>query len=62
MTEEELKDAIANLPGSSGWWHTGNGDRYQTLADTLIEYGLLPVQAYDILASAYSAAADEFGG
>lgn len=61
MDEEELLSKIAKIPGDEGWWHSHNGDTYVALAKQLTEQGMSGEDAYELLSSAYGAAADEFG-
>ena len=60
-SENAMRRAIRKLPGSTGWWHCDGEDTYNELADKLTEHGFTFDEAVDLLGSAYSAAAGEFG-
>lgn len=57
-----LLEAIKLIPGEDGWWKSDSASTYAELAQDMIENGLSPQHSYDILRSAYWAAADCFGG
>lgn len=58
----ELHRRVDEIPGSGEWWHTHNGETFRQLADDLTARGFSDDDAVDLLAAAYGAAADEFGG
>jgi hypothetical protein len=62
MTVAEMNAAIAQIPGEHGWWHSDGRDRFEQLGADLVAKGFTPDEALDLLESAYSAVAGEFGG
>lgn len=57
----ELKKIIETIPGELGWFHLGNQRAFETVADDLLTLGVGPSTVGDLLTSAYSAVAGEFG-
>lgn len=58
-TIEELREAIERIPGDNGWFH--GSDSFHEIGAHLLERGLTPQQALDVLWWAYGAVANEFG-
>ncbi len=56
-----LRKAIAEIPGSDGWWHSSGQDTFEELAERLLAAGMTTEDALGILEGAYGAAAGEFG-
>ncbi|MEO3856199.1 hypothetical protein [Acrocarpospora sp. B8E8] len=56
-----LAEKIAAIPGGEGWWHSDGQSLYEELAQDLVARGYSEGDAVDLLASAYGAAAAEFG-
>lgn len=61
MTRGEMKDALRQLPGEDGWFHTDNEGRVVHLGNELVNRGLSPQRAYDALAAMYQIITDEYG-
>ncbi len=63
MTDDmaALRTAVDAIPGTDGWFHDSNADRYWTLAERLVARGVPTAEAAEILAEAYAAAASEYG-
>lgn len=61
QSEDAFLSAIDKIPGGNGWWHSSGGETYIALGKQLTEHGFTYDEAVDILSSAYSAAADEYG-
>lgn len=61
MAKSKLRRMIDEIPHGDGWWHDSNADTYEGLAQRLVRAGVAVDEAVDVLASAFHAAADEFG-
>lgn len=63
-TPEQLRAAVHEIPGSDGWWYTGGEggeDTFNRLGEQLLQHGLSPAAAFEVLDTAYGAVAGEFG-
>ncbi len=58
MSIEELVEYIPH----DGWWKSGARDAYLYEGKLLMKRGFTPMEAFDLLQSCYSAAAECFGG
>lgn len=56
-----LRKGIADIPGSNGWWRSSGQNRYEQIAQGLLECGLDEIQVLETLKDAYWAVAQEFG-
>lgn len=61
MDEVELRRQVAEWGGPTGWWHKRNEDIYVALALRLIDQGVVPSEALDVLGQAHAATCDEYG-
>lgn len=61
MSPEQIRRAVREFTGPNGWWNSRNEDTYVVLAERLIDQGVVPDEALDILSQAHAATCDEYG-
>lgn len=56
-----LAEAIDQIPGGDGWWHSSGQEVFEGIAKQLLLKGLFEEEILQILEAAYGAVAGEFG-
>lgn len=57
----EVQQAISELPGADGWWHSSGQEDFEGIATDLLAAGLGGDAVLDILGRAFGAVANEYG-
>ena len=61
MSNEQLIDRIAKIPGENGWWTSAGQDTFESLGLRLVGTGMRPQEVIEVLEEAYWAVAEQFG-
>jgi len=61
MSNEQLIDRIAEIPGNDGWWKVSSQETFESVAFRLIGAGMRAEEVIDLLTEVYAAVSDEFG-
>lgn len=59
--QDKLNKLIDDLPNDGEWWSRSNRDDFYKVGSELLNAGFQVVDAFNILATCYSAVASEFG-
>jgi hypothetical protein len=54
-----VREAIASIPGSDGWWHSSSREDFEAAAARLLGAGVTEDLVVEILSGAFAAAARE---